>query len=91
MTGDEYKKALAKVGLNQSQFGQLMGASKVSGRRWARYGIAGPIAIIVMLLDEGWITVTELHELSARDQNVLTAMATPRIRRPIRQVRRKKR
>jgi hypothetical protein len=50
MTGDEYKAAIARLGLSQEAAGQWMGLSKRTGQNYAIRGAPSPVGMLLGLM-----------------------------------------
>jgi len=62
MTANQYRAMLSKLGCSQVGFARLLGVSDVTSRRWARYGLKGPIAILLHLVVIGRVTLQDLQQ-----------------------------
>lgn len=50
MTPTDYRAALDRLGLNQSEAARFFGVNDVTGRRWAAMGGNGPPAPVVKMI-----------------------------------------
>jgi len=63
MTPDEYRGALATLGLTQNEAGRWLGVHEQTGRRWASEGPPAPVAKFLRLalalrVSPAWIDET---------------------------------
>jgi len=66
MTANQYRAALAKLGLSQVGAARLLGVNEATSRRWARYGVTGVPAVLLRLLAKGKITVEDVEAANDR-------------------------
>lgn len=64
MTRDEYRGALAALGLAQEEVGRLLGAGPRTARRWAsgEVEVPGPVEMHVRL----WLELPEILDVTRR-------------------------
>lgn len=62
MTANQYRAALAKLGLSQVGAARLFGVNEVTGRRWAKNGVTGTAVILLRLLLAGKITAKDIEK-----------------------------
>lgn len=63
VTADEYRRALARLGINNSQAGDLFGISAVTSRRFSTgsQAVPGPLGRLVRLIEAQRLTVDQLR------------------------------
>lgn len=61
MTANQYRAALARLGLSQVGAARLFGVNDVTSRRWAKSGVHGTVAILLRLLLAKKITVEDIE------------------------------
>jgi len=61
MTANQYRAALDRLGLTQVGAARLLGVNEVTGRRWARYGVTGTAEILLRLLTDDKITISDIE------------------------------
>jgi hypothetical protein len=66
MTANQYRAALAKLGLPQVGAARLFGVNDVTSRRWAKSGVSGTVAILLRLLVAKKITVEDIEAVNGR-------------------------
>lgn len=66
MTANQYRSALAKLGLTQVGAARLFGVNDVTSRRWAKNGVTGTVAILLRLLLAKKITVEDIEAANDR-------------------------
>lgn len=66
MTANQYRAALAKLGLSQVGAARLFGVNDVTSRRWAKSGVSGTVAILLRLLLAKKITVEDIEAVNGR-------------------------
>jgi DNA-binding transcriptional regulator YdaS (Cro superfamily) len=64
MTGEQYKKAIAKLGLNQTASAKLFGVNETTCRRWisGKHSIPDSVAMTLMLMLENGISPDDLRK-----------------------------
>lgn len=66
MTANQYRAALAKLGLSQVGAARLFGVNDVTSRRWAKSGVSGTVAILLRLLLAKKISVEDIEAVNGR-------------------------
>jgi hypothetical protein len=66
MTANQYRAALAKLGLSQVGAARLFGVNDVTSRRWAKSGVSGTVAILLRLLVAKKITIEDIEAVNGR-------------------------
>jgi len=66
MTANQYRAALAKLGLSQVGAARLFGVNDVTSRRWAKSGVSGTVAILLRLLVAKKITIEDIEATNGR-------------------------
>ena len=61
MTANQYRAALAKLGLSQVGAARLLRINEVTSRRWAKDGVTGTAAVLLRLLVKGKITIADVE------------------------------
>lgn len=62
MTPNQYRAAIAKLGLSQVGAARLFGVNDVTSRRWAKSGVSGTVVILLRLMLAGRITVEDVEK-----------------------------
>jgi hypothetical protein len=62
MTSDQYRAGLTQLELTQVGFAALLGLHDVTTRRWARFGVSGPPAILLQLMVDAKITPADIEQ-----------------------------
>lgn len=63
MTANQYRGALAKLGLSQVGAARLFGVNEATSRRWAASGVHGTVEILLRLMIAGKITAKDIEGL----------------------------
>ena len=66
MTANQYRAALAKLGLSQVGAARLFEVNDVTSRRWAKSGVSGTVAILLRLLVAKKITIEDIEAVYGR-------------------------
>jgi hypothetical protein len=61
MTANQYRAALAKLGLTQVGAARLFGVNDATSRRWARFGVNGTAVLLLRLLLAGKVTIEDVE------------------------------
>lgn len=56
MTANQYRAALARLGLSQVGAARLFGVGERTSRRWAEEGVTGPAELLLRLMLAGKVT-----------------------------------
>lgn len=64
VTADEYRRALARLGINNTEAGVLFGISAVTSRRFSggSQAVPGPLGRLVRVAEAQRLTVEQLRE-----------------------------
>lgn len=62
MTAQQYRSALAALGLNQEAASRLLAVHHATARRWAARGVTGTAAILLRLLAAGKVSIQDVRE-----------------------------
>lgn len=67
MSREEYRRALAQLGLKQEEFGLLLDVGRRTARRWAsgESAVPGPVEVITALLLERPELLTVVRRIAA--------------------------
>jgi hypothetical protein len=63
MTKQEYRKAIAALGLNQVQAGEFFCVSERTSRNWAAHGAPGVVEMLLTLMLVRGITVKAVNRM----------------------------
>lgn len=63
MTANQYRAALAKLGLTQVGAAKAFGIGERTSRRWAKYGVPAKPAVLLRLLLAGRITAEDVRKV----------------------------
>jgi DNA-binding transcriptional regulator YiaG len=66
MSGDEFRDAIAALGLPQSEYGRLIGSSTRSISHWAQHTPPGPVEALTKLLEARPELVDVLRQVMGR-------------------------
>lgn len=61
MTANQYRAALAKLGLTQVGAARLFGVAPKTSRNWARFGVRGTTEILLRLMLDGKVSEREIR------------------------------
>lgn len=61
MTSNQYRAALAKLGLTQVGAARLFGVNDTTSRRWAAAGVTGTVEILLRLMLAGKVTAADIE------------------------------
>jgi len=61
MTANQYRAAIAKLGLTQVGAARLFGIGERTGRRWAESGVEGTAELLLKLMLSGKITARDIE------------------------------
>lgn len=61
MTANQYRAALAKLGLTQVGAARLFGIGERTGRRWAEIGVEGTAEVLLRLMLAGKVTAKDIE------------------------------
>jgi transcriptional regulator with XRE-family HTH domain len=66
VTHQQFRSALARLGLSQARAAQLVGADERTGRRWAlgERSVPQSVAVLLQLLLAGKITIADIEASS---------------------------
>lgn len=62
MTSQQYRDALAVLGLTQVGAARLLGVNEATSRRWAAHGVTGTAAILLRLLVLEKVSIQDVKE-----------------------------
>jgi hypothetical protein len=63
VTANQYRAALAKLGLSQVGAARLFGVGERTGRRWAEVGVEGTAEVLLRLMLAGKIAARDIERL----------------------------
>ena len=61
MNANQYRAALAKLGLTQVGAARLLGVDPKTSRNWARNGVNGTVEILLRLMLSGKVTERDIE------------------------------
>lgn len=67
MTANQYRSALARLGLTQVGAAKLFGIGDRTARRWAEVGVTGTAEILLRLMVAGKITAKDIETACKRN------------------------